>query len=208
MKLVLFGAGGHTGNYILEEALKAGHEVTVLVRHPEKVTASSSTLNIVKGDALNASDVLNVVRGKDAAVSAISEGPDIRQHTQSKATANIIKAMQDTGVKRIICMGAIGILQANENELLRDQPSYDATYLPISMEHSAVNDLLKASGLDWTQVCPPTILSAPSDGGFKVKAGYPPTKNMEVNAGNIGMFIMEELEHPHFIGQRAGITNA
>ena len=207
MKLVLFGATGHTGKHILEEALKAGHEVTVLSRHPDKLQRHHEQLRIVTGDALKEEDVFNAVNGQDAVVSAISEGPDIQHKTQSTAIGNMIKAMDRAGVQRIICMGAIGILQYNDKELIRDQSFYDPLYLPISYEHSAVNKLLQSSRLKWTQVCPPTILDAPSDGKFAVKADYPPTKIAEVNAGNIGLFMMRELEQNEFIGKRAGITN-
>jgi putative NADH-flavin reductase len=208
MKLVLFGATGHTGAYILEEALKAGHEVTVLVRHPEKLRQQSDRLKVVTGDAMNEEDVLKAVKGQDAVLSAISEGPEIQHKTQTVATGNMISAMQQNGVERIICLGSSGILQFNETELIRDQPSYDALYRPLSYEHSSVNKQLQQTQLKWTQVCPPTILAAPADGKFAVKAEYPPTENMEVNAGNIGAFMMQELEKNEFIGKRTGITNA
>jgi uncharacterized protein len=207
MKIALFGATGHAGNYILDEALKAGHEVTVLVRHPEKLKQQHDNLHVVTGDALQLTDVLKVVEGKDAVVSAISEGPHIQNHTQSVAVANMIEAMKRHGVKRIICMGAIGILQHDENTLLRDLPTYDELYKPLSYEHSAVNSELRNSGLDWTQVCPPNIIAAPSDGKFLVKADWPASKNMKCNAGNIGMFIMQELERNEFVGTRVGISN-
>jgi hypothetical protein len=48
----------------------------------------------------------------------------------------------------------------------------------------------------------------PADGRFAVKADYPPSTKKEVNAGNIGMFMMQELEKNEFIGKRVGITNA
>jgi hypothetical protein len=71
-----------------------------------------------------------------------------------------------------------------------------------------VNKQLQQTDLKWTQVCPPTILAAPSDGKFAVKADYPPTEIMDVNAGNIGAFMLQELEKNEFIGKRVGITNA
>ena len=208
MKLVLFGATGHTGAYILDEALKAGHEVTVLVRHPEKLRQQSDRLTVVTGDALKEEDVSAAIKGQDAVLSAISEGPEIQHKTQTLATGNMIRAMQQNGVERIICMGASGILQLNDTELIRDQPSYDPLYRPLSYEHSSVNKQLQQTDLKWTQVCPPTILAAPSDGKFAVKADYPPTEIIDVNAGNIGAFMMQELEKNEFIGKRVGITNA
>lgn len=208
MKLILFGATGHTGKFVLDEALKAGHHITALVRDVTKLQQQHKRLQVVIGDALKEEDVMKVVKGKDAVISTISEGPDIVHKTQSEAVSNMIKAMETTGIERIICMGAIGILQFNATELIRDQSSYPALYRPLSFEHSAVNKLLQTTNLKWTQVCPPTILAVPADDNFVVQADYPPTKNMEVNAGNIGMFIMQELEKNEFLSKRVGITNA
>jgi uncharacterized protein len=208
MKIALFGATGHAGRFILDEAIKAGHEITVLLRHPEKLKLQNDQVTVQVGDALKPEDVSEVVRGKDAIISAISEGPDIQYHTQRIATENIIRAMEVHGVSRMLCMGAIGILQHDEHSLIRDQAFYDQTYVPISLEHSAVNNLLSQSDLLWTQVCPPTIVAAPPDGAYLVKINYPPSKNPEAYAGNIGLFMMEELRNNAFIRQRVGITNA
>lgn len=206
MKLVIFGATGHLGKFVLEEALNAGHQVSVLVRHPEKLLPQKN-LEIIHGDALSINDVLQIIKGKEAVISVISEGPEIINNTQSVAVGNMIKAMQQTGVKRIICMGANGILQFNKHELIRDRPNYPKLYLALSYEHSAVNQQLHATHLDWTQVCPPTIIAAPSDGKYLVKADYLPSKNMEANAGNIGAFMMKELNENNFLSKRVGITN-
>ena len=37
MKIALLGATGFVGSALLDEALRRGHEVTAIVRHPEKL---------------------------------------------------------------------------------------------------------------------------------------------------------------------------
>ena len=39
MKIALIGATGYVGAPLLQEALQRGHQVTALVRHPEKLAA-------------------------------------------------------------------------------------------------------------------------------------------------------------------------
>jgi hypothetical protein len=39
MKIALIGATGFVGSALLKEALDRGHEVTAIVRHPEKLPA-------------------------------------------------------------------------------------------------------------------------------------------------------------------------
>ena len=37
MRVTVFGAAGGTGRHVVDEALAAGHEVTVLVRDPQRL---------------------------------------------------------------------------------------------------------------------------------------------------------------------------
>ncbi|HEX4470028.1 MAG TPA: NAD(P)H-binding protein [Gemmatimonadaceae bacterium] len=70
MKIALFGATGRTGGLILERALSAAHEVTVLVRDPSKLKAPQVGLRIINGDARQASAVADAVQGTDVVISA------------------------------------------------------------------------------------------------------------------------------------------
>ena len=70
MKIALFGATGSVGGYFLNKALAAGHDVTALVRSPEKLGAQLN-LSAVKGDVTNVSDVQNVIDQADIVVSCL-----------------------------------------------------------------------------------------------------------------------------------------
>lgn len=70
MKIALFGATGAVGGYFLNKALAAGHEVTALVRSPEKL-GEQPKLRAVKGDVTDASDVLAVIDQADVVVSCL-----------------------------------------------------------------------------------------------------------------------------------------
>ena len=49
MKVALIGASGFVGAKILAEALQRGHQVTAIVRHPEKLQPHKN-LTVVKAD--------------------------------------------------------------------------------------------------------------------------------------------------------------
>lgn len=206
MKVILFGATGLAGSAILTELIKAGHKVTAFVRTPSKVSLQHPQLQIVQGDVMNENEVLEAVKGNIAIVSAISEGPNIVNHTQSKGNANIIKAAQQLGLQRIICMGSAGILQLNDKQLIRDK-AYPPAYYPISEEQYNVYQQLEKSNLKWTQVCPPMILDKEADGRYLTRADYKPLGKDEVSAGNIGAFIAKELRENNFLQKRVGIIN-
>ena len=54
MKVTIIGASGFMGSFILKEALRRGHKVTAVVRHPEKITEKHPNLSVEKGDATDA----------------------------------------------------------------------------------------------------------------------------------------------------------
>lgn len=70
MKIALFGATGAVGGYFVNKALAAGHEVTALVRSPEKL-AEQPKLRAVKGDVTDASDVRAIIDQADVVVSCL-----------------------------------------------------------------------------------------------------------------------------------------
>ncbi|HSF67406.1 MAG TPA: NAD(P)H-binding protein [Nitrospiraceae bacterium] len=97
MKIALIGATGFVGSAILKEVVDRGHEVTAIVRHPEKVK-SYPKLRSQKDDVYNEDEVARVVAGHDAVISAFNPGwghPDIynqqvkewREESRSEAIA-------------------------------------------------------------------------------------------------------------------------
>jgi len=70
MRIALFGATGAVGGHFLNKALAAGHEVTALVRTPEKLSEHTN-LSVLKGDVTSSSDVAKLIRGVDVVVSCL-----------------------------------------------------------------------------------------------------------------------------------------
>ncbi len=206
MKITLFGATGNAGRYILAELLAAGHEVTAVVRTPERVAARPG-LHVVAGNVLQPESIEPVIAGADAIVSTISEGLIIQTHTQSRGMVHIVRTLQQCGVNRLIALAAFGILQATESSLNYQQPWFPSVYQPISEEHRVVWQTLQASPLAWTLVCPPVILPQPANGRYLHQAATMPGGPQQVSGGNLGAFIVAELAAPQYVHQRVGIWN-
>ena len=100
MKIALIGASGFVGSALLNEALDRGHEVTAIVRHPEKLKPRER-LRPVKGDVYDADDVARLVAVHDAVISAFNPGwgnPDI-YNLQVRGTESIIEGVKRAGIK-------------------------------------------------------------------------------------------------------------
>ncbi|MGA7989504.1 MAG: SDR family oxidoreductase [Candidatus Dormiibacterota bacterium] len=107
MHLVVFGANGPTGRLLTRQALDSAHEVTAVTRHPSSFPFHDARLHVVQGDALDAASVREAVAGKDAVLSTLGTPYSRRRITlYSEGTGNIVAAMQQTGVRRLVCVSS------------------------------------------------------------------------------------------------------
>ncbi len=117
MKITIFGSTGDLGRECLLQCLDAGHEVTALVRSPEKLPKNvRNRITIIKGDALSLDDVmLSIPKGTDAILFAI--GVDEKTSPQdlcTNVTKHIIKVMRSNDISRFIwCGGGSNILKGD-----------------------------------------------------------------------------------------------
>lgn len=155
MKVALIGATGFVGAGLLEELLSRGHDVVVLVRHPEKF-AVREHVQIIKADVLHADEVQRAVTGVDAVISAYNAGwanPNIYADFMqgSRAIAQGVKA---AGVKRYLVVGGAGSLYVHGQQVV-DSPDFPAAIKPgATAARDMYTELQKERGLDWTVLSP------------------------------------------------------
>ena len=208
-KIVVFGASGRTGKYIVEYALEAGHEVKAFVRNTNSITTTHPQLTIVQGDVTNAAQVADAIAGTDVVVSALGTN-DIATdavNMMSDAMSLIIPAMKQHGVRRVLAIGGLGVLQADEGHQLIELPSYPEEYRNVGMGHNKVYLLLKDGGLDWTLVCCPYIPDAPCSGTYEVVKDYPADGKNQINTGDVADFMVREMTANQYLQTRVGISN-
>ncbi|UVI27318.1 NAD(P)-dependent oxidoreductase [Paenibacillus spongiae] len=170
MKVVVFGATGGTGRRIVAQALDADHEVTVIVRNPEAIDIRSERLNIFQGDVLNPASFSTWMIGQDAVLSAL--GVNHRKPTTiySEGTKNILKEMQEAGVRRLVCLSSAGLeIPEDAPWMMRQtiklviQPMFKYAYEDMAR----MEEILQVSGLDWTVVRPPRLTNGPKKGAYR-----------------------------------------
>jgi putative NADH-flavin reductase len=208
MKVVVFGANGRTGKYIVQYALDAGHEVAAYVRDKNKLAVSHPQLAIIEGDVYDQQKIEAAIAGRDVVISALGQS-DIsgEVNLMSDAMKLIVPAMKNNGVKRVLAIGGLGVLQANETTVRMDMQGFPAMYRGVSEGHFKVYMVLKDSGLDWTFVCCPDIPDAPRTGDYKFKKDYAPGGKFSINTGDIADFMVKEMEANNFLNTRVGLSN-
>ncbi len=200
MKIALFGASGNLGRPLVEKALARGHSVIALLRTPAKAELPRSCA-LIAGDVRDAAAVAKALSGQDAVINAVGGEGDIRP----VALSNILSAMRQAKLRRLINLGGAGILELGPWPLYR-LPIFPKAMVPVTLEHLKVFEQLRASDLDWTMVCPPFMAPDASSGGYRVKSDHPFLSSPKaVPLADVADFILDELETPRFIGRRVGI---
>jgi uncharacterized protein len=209
MKIAIFGGTGHTGKYILRDALDAGHSASVLVRNPSKLPPGKYKLTIHLGDATDGDNVEDTVFGQEAVVSALGLTANARPGTVATAIGHIISAMQRKGLRRIVVVAGAGILLDRKTEAMRiDSPTYPEEYRVYGMEHRRVYEALAASDLDWTLICPPTMYDTEIENAGELRSEFDllPPQGQRAAYGAVARFALTALTADQYIRRRVGVA--
>jgi putative NADH-flavin reductase len=195
MEIIVFGASGRLGRKIVEQALTAGHRVTAFVRSPAKFMLQHSHLTLFQGDSMDAAAVHKALADQQVVISALGpERPPI-PGTMEASARNIIAAMQEHGIYRLVSTTGAGVWQP------QDQPKPIDYLIAILLNIFAKEvirdsfanvDVLKASTLDWTIVRFPRLTDRPRTRKYHV--GYIDKKSSsQFGRADAAEFILKEL---------------
>src|SRR4051812_7940262 len=111
--ILLTGASGYVGGYLLEELLRRGHEVRALARNP-RPGAFPAAVSARKGDAVSGAGLADALEGCRTAYYLIhsmgrGSGPTEDFAARDRAAAHHFgAAAQAAGVPRIVYLGGLG----------------------------------------------------------------------------------------------------
>lgn len=208
MKLIIFGATGMVGKQLVKQALFNGHEVKAYGRNVfTEDLPKNDNLELVQGALFDEGQVYKAIKNCDAVLSSLGGGYDGADKTRSLGMKNIVTQMKKAGVRRIVAVGGMGLLNADENKLIMEQEDFPPEYVAVSEEHKKAYEFLKTSELQWTFACPPVIRDGEPTGVFKTLADYMPTPNKSwIGSGDLSLFMLNELSKNEFIHHRVGIS--
>ena len=205
MKIALIGASGYVGSALLTELLQRGHQVTALVRRPEKLTQYPG-LTAKKTDVLELNDLIFQITGHDAVLSAYSgfaaDVPETEAYDQHiEATIKVIEAVRHAGVKRLLLVGGAGSLKVAPDLDLVDSPSFPAQWKTMALAaRAALNVVQQEQELDWTFLSPSAYLK-PGERTGKFRLGQDDllvgaNGESEISVQDYAVAMIDELEQP------------
>lgn len=157
-KVVLIGATGYVGSAILNELLDRGHHVTAVVRDASRMKVNSPQLETKEVDVEDVSAMIEVLKGKDAVISAYNPGwsnPNMYEDTL-RVYPKILDEVKASGVKRLQIVGGAGSLFVKPGLRLVDTGTLPEAWLPgvTSMAKFLLETLVKEKELDWVFFSP------------------------------------------------------
>ena len=202
MRVLVLGATGGIGKFLLEFATARGHEVTAFVRSPQKIALKNERLRVVPGDLLHAEQLAQVLLGQDVVLSAFGPATLRRVTTRGEFGTALATAMGRSGVRRAVVVSS-GLLFEEQNaigNLLRG-----TLFRNLLPDMSAMEATLEKDGLEWTIVRPPRLTHGPLTKSYSVADGRLP-KGMTVSRACVADFMIKEAERPAHVRQIVGLS--
>jgi putative NADH-flavin reductase len=213
MKVIIFGATGFSGQAILAETIKQGHDVTVLVRDSSKVKINHNNLRIVEGNVLDSQKVAFVIQNQEAVIQCLGVGGkgDGKPTTFiSDATKIIVDEMQKQNIKRLIALSNVGA-----GNSIAFQPwfftkiilTYFMKWLKVIIDDkNRMESIIMNSNLNWTIVRCPNIVDKPAKGKYNATLDGKGLK-LSITLDDLSKFMVGQLKETTFNKQAPCVSN-
>lgn len=173
-KVLIIGATGSLAKVVIDNLqTNEDVELTLFARNTARI-GNPGNAKLIDGDALNYTDVKNAVKGQDFVY--INLAGRLKEMAE-----NIVGAMLETGVSRVLAISSIGI--------------YETPLKPILKSYRELADVVEASGLTYTILRPDWFTSG-SEIDYVLTHKGEPEIGKAVSRKSIASFIISIIENP------------
>jgi putative NADH-flavin reductase len=208
MKVLIFGATGSIGRLLVKQGLEQGHQVTAFVRDPAKLNIQHPNLAVVQGDVMDLPVVEKVVQGQDAILCSLGSGLKRTGTIRSEGTGQIIRAMEKTGVRRLICQTTLGVGDSQGNlNFFWKYIMFGFLLRQVFANHVLQEDYVKQSRLDWTIVRPSAFVDGNRTG--KYQHGFPgtdKTTKLKISRADVADFMLKQLSDNTYLHMTPAVS--
>ena len=210
MKLLVLGATGRTGKWVLEEALQAGYIVHALVRAPQNVKRSHHPrLQLFTGSALDKTSVENAFKGCESIISVlnISRANDFPwsplrtpPNLLSLTIQNLLATPSIVACKRIVICSAWGVAETK-----KDIPFWFRWLINSSnighayRDHERQEALLMSGAIPWTIVRPVGLTNGPLSTTIQESYDNFPKPNLVISRKSVANYLVNALKRTDLI---------
>ncbi len=201
MEIFILGATGRTGRLIVEEALKQGYDLNVLVRDKNKIPFDTKSIKVYQGTPARRADLAAAMQGCDLIISALgiakaSDAPWSKlispENFVSESMKNVIAEANQQNLKRLITISAWGVGETKKDIPFWFKWMIDYTNLRfVYADHESQEKLLAASNLTWTAVRPVALNDSKKTKALKVSLNNFPKPSLYISRQSVAKFIVD-----------------
>lgn len=202
MRVAVLGATGRTGLLLVGELLRRDHDVTVLVRSPDRLGELAARVRIVVGESRDRSALAELVVGADAVISTL--GPKGKDATLLRDTAaELVPVMGEAGVDRFIGISGAALHLPDDR---RGAVAATMSWLVRTVGGGVIEDkpaeyrTYAASGMQWTLVRPQRMKDGPATGSVVHDAHRSP-RTSTISRGDLAVFLVDVLDQQLYFQQ-------
>ncbi len=184
-KILVTGATGNIGKFLVEKLVKDGHFVKAFTRNPERANFNEK-IEICKGDLTNKEEILQALNGVDKAfllLANISADP-------------FIEVASQIGLKHLVFLSSYSV-----------EIDWKSKNNFIAKHHAEVENKIKLSGIPYTFLRPAGFMTTAFQwlGSIKVQGiaflPYPDVTHAVIHSKDIALSAAEVLKNNSHIGK-------
>ena len=185
--VIILGASGNIAKHVIDILVKKDDvHLTLFLRNARRLRINGvSKCRIVEGDVLNYVQLKDVVAGQDIVYGNLSG--------EMEAMAkNIVKAMEEKEVKRLVFISSIGI--------------YDVPLKPVLKPYRNAADVIEGSDLEYT-ILRPTWFTNADEVDYEITRKGEPEKGSIVSQKSLAKLIATIIISPEkYIRESLGVN--
>jgi uncharacterized protein YbjT (DUF2867 family) len=185
--VIILGAAGNIAKHVIDTLVKKKDiSLTLFLRSKNRLKNSyDSKCRIIEGNVLNFIQLKEAIKGQDIVYANLSGDLE----AMSK---NIVKAMEETGVNKLIFICSIGI--------------YDVPVKAVLKPYRKAADVIEASGLEYT-ILRPTWFTNADEVDYEITKKGEPEKGSVISQKSLATFIVKIIENPeNYIRENLGVN--
>lgn len=185
--VIILGAGGHIASHVIDILVKQEDiHLTLFLRNSNKLKNNNTAgCRIIQGNVLDYHLLKDAINGQDIVYANLTG--DLEAMAK-----NIVKAMQETGVKKIIFISSIGI--------------YDIPLKSVLIPYRKGADVIETSGLDYT-ILRPTWFTSANEVDYETTRKGEPEKGSVISQKSLATLISKIIASPEkYTNENLGVN--
>ena len=174
-KVIVIGASGSLAKYVIDTLQNVPNvHLTLLARNKSRIENDTTNSTVIEADVMDYDKLKKAIAGQDIVyVNLAGNLEDMAK--------NIVKAMAETGVKRIIAISSIGI--------------YNTPLKPVLIPYRKLADVIESTDLDYTILRPEWFTSA-NEVNYAITHKGEPETGSAISRKSIAAFIANLVQNP------------